>query len=279
MSTIEDPRLQARPVPGSADDPFRYGWRYVPVEQPDGRSELEQIPLTLEDLLFPEEGDFTVQYPSHVNDCLYLKIVLETRLAEDPEAVVLSDCRVDWNLEGVRPLGPDIAVFLGVPSDFDRGTLGLVEDSARPILVVEVTSPDTRKNDFGIKKDFYHRAGVPLYVIVDARPGPKGRRVKLHGFRYSPEGYEPLPLDDRDRLWLEPLGLILAIRDRRVSCIDAGTGETIGTPLEQFQARAEADARAEAADRERVEAEARNRDLESKVRELEAELRRLRGGG
>src|ERR1700685_4074579 len=127
MSTIEDPRVTPSPVPGSEADPFRYGWRFVPVKQPDGRVEVEQVPLTLEDLLFPEEGDFAVQYPSHINDCHYLKTVLDTRLAGDPEAVVLTDCRVDWNLPGVKPLGPDIAVFLGVPSDFDRGTLGLVE--------------------------------------------------------------------------------------------------------------------------------------------------------
>ncbi len=217
MSTIEGPR--GEPVPGSPADPFRYGWRYVPRKQADGRVEVETVPLTLEDLLFPEEGDQTAQFPSHVNDCFYLKGVFKTRLADAPEAVVLADCRVDYNIPGVRPLGPDISVFLGVPRDFDRGTLYLAEDAAAPVLVIEVTSPDTRKNDFGIKKDFYRRAGVPLYVIVDARPGPKGRRVKLHGFRHTAEGYDPLPLDDRERLWLEPLGLWLAIEDGRVVCI------------------------------------------------------------
>ena len=265
MSTIEDSRVHPAPTPGSEADPFRYGWRYVPAKQADGRVELEQIPLTLEDLLFPEEGDFAVQFPSHVNDCFSLKTVFDMRLAGDPEAVVLTDCRVDWNLPGVRPLGPDIAVFLGVPRDFDRGTLGLVEDAARPVLVVEVTSPDTRKNDFGIKKDFYHRAGVPLYVIVDARPGPKGRRVKLHGFRHAPEGYDPLPLDDQGRLWIEPLGLWLAIADGRVVCIDGATGEPIGNAIEQARARADAEARAEAEARARAEWRA--------IAEAEARLR------
>ncbi len=307
MSTIDDPRIEANPVPGSPADPFRYGWRYVPRKQPDGRVELEQIPLTLEDLLFPEEGDFAVQFPSHVNDCLYLKMVFETRLAGDEEAVVLSDCRVDWNLPGVRPLGPDVAVFLGVPRDFDRGTLGLAQDSARPVLVVEVTSPDTRKNDFGIKKDFYHRAGVPLYVIVDARPGPKGRRVKLHGFRHTPDDYEAWPLDAEGRLWIEPLNLWLAIEDRRVVCVDGETGETIGGYGDQMQARLEAEARSAEAEARSAEAEARSAEaearaegefqarleaearanaeiqsrieLEARFRELEAELRRLRGEG
>jgi colicin import membrane protein len=259
MSTIHDPRTG--PAPGSQADPFRYGWRYVARKQPDGRVEVEQVPLTLEDLLFPEEGDQTTQFPSHVDDCFYLKGVLETRLAGDPEAVVLTDCRVDWNLPGVRPLGPDLSVFLGVPREFDRGTLGLAEEGARPVLVVEVTSPDTRKNDFGIKKDFYHRAGVPLYVIVDARPG-EPRRVKLHGFRHQPGGYEPMPLDDRGRLWLEPMGLWLTIADLRVIAIDGETGEPIGGYVEQVQARIEAEARA------RTEAEARAIKAEARIEEI-----------
>lgn len=270
MSTIEDPRIETNPVPGSPADPFRYGWRYVPRKQSDGRVELEQIPLTLEDLLFPEEGDFAVQFRSHVNDRLYLKTVFEIYLADDDEAVVLSDCRVDWNLPGVRPLGPDVAVFLGVPRDFDRGTLGLLQDSARPVLVVEITSPDTRKNDFGIKKEFYHRAGVPLYIIIDARPNEKGRRVKLHGFDYAPEGYESIPLDDQGRLPIEAFGLLLASEDGRVICIDEVTGEPIRGSVEQFQARIRAEAHADAETRVRIALESR---IEGQVRLIETQNR------
>ena len=80
----------------------------------------------------------------------------------------VSDCRVDWNLPGVRPLGPDIAVFLDVERHKNWATLDVAAEGARPALVVEVTSPSTRKNDLGIKFDFYHRARVPLYVIADA---------------------------------------------------------------------------------------------------------------
>jgi colicin import membrane protein len=272
MSTIDETRTEVEP--GSPSDPFRYGWRYVIRRQPNGRLAREQIPLTLEDLLFPEEGDFAVQYRSHVEDCFHLKLVFDSKLGGNPEALVLCDCRVDYNIPGVRPLGPDIAVFLGVPKDWDRGTLKIAADSAAPVLVVEVTSPDTRQNDFNIKKDFYHRAGVPLYVIVDARPGPKGRRVKLHGFRHTPEEYEPVPLDGEGRLWVEPLNLWLAVIDARVACIDGETGEPIGGYDEQVRARAEAEARAEDADRARAawraiaEAETRTREAETRIRIL-----------
>jgi colicin import membrane protein len=272
MSTIESSRVE--PKPGSEADPFRYGWRYVVRRQPSGRLGREQIPLTLEDLLFPEEGDFAVQLPLHINDCLCLKIIFDNRLAGDPEALVLTDCRVDYNIPGVRPLGPDIAVFLGVPNDFNRGTLKIAEDSAALVLVVEVTSPDTRKNDFNIKKDFYHRAGVPLYIIVDARPGRKGRRVKLHGFRHTPEGYESIPLDDQGRLWVEPMEIWMAIENARVVCYDGRTGERIGDYGEQVQAkeewraRAETEARAKDEWRAIAETEARTREAETRIRLL-----------
>jgi hypothetical protein len=48
----------------------------------------------------------------------YLKDVFKARLAGQATTVVVSKCRVDWNLPGVRPLGPDIAVFADVVRHF-----------------------------------------------------------------------------------------------------------------------------------------------------------------
>src|SRR2546430_10454076 len=44
------------PAPSSAetDDPYRYGWRYIQHDLPDGNFVVEQVPLTLEDVLHPE---------------------------------------------------------------------------------------------------------------------------------------------------------------------------------------------------------------------------------
>ena len=123
----------------------------------------------------------------------------------------------------------------------------------------------------------YHQAGVPLYVIVDARPSPRGRRVKLHGFSRGPEGYEPLPLDDEGRLRIEALNLWMAIAEDRVVCIDGRTGEPIAGFAEQIQARAEAQAYAAEAQAQAAEAEARNREMEARNLELMDEIRRLRG--
>ena len=272
MSTVSTSRPAKRPPDDS--DPFRYGWRYVTVCGPDGSQTLDQIPLTLEDVLFPETGDFIVQTDLHDTDSAYLKYVFNSRLAGDPQAVAVSDCRVDWNLPGVRPLGPDIAVFFGVNRRGDWATLDVAAEGARPGLVVEVTSPRTRMNDVVIKPDYYYRARVPLYVIADVVvEDEETRHVDLIGYRYAPAGYERIVPDSRGWIWLDPLGLWLGVvRDPwladcdRLACFEAETGEQIGdyNAISQAlavatakQAQAEASAQAAVSAREQAEASAR----------------------
>jgi Uma2 family endonuclease len=284
MSTIRN--LRTPPKTDAAEaDPFRYGWRFVHRKQPDGTLVQEQVPLTLEDLLFPEEGDFIVQTVGHNQDCAYLMDVFRARLAGDPSAVVISDCRVAWDVPGLRPLGPDVAVFFGLHGYEDWGTLDVAKEGAIPALVVEVTSPETRKNDVGIKKEFYHRARVPQYVIVDVRSRKDGRQLRLTSFRHTPGGYERIPPDDRGWVWLDSIGVWLGSAEGRAVCYDGETAAEIGDYTSVCQAlaaaeeRAAADARARALAEERAAADARALSAsEARNRELEEELRRLRGG-
>jgi colicin import membrane protein len=274
MSTIQDPRPTTTDEPEA--DPYRYGWRYVEVTRPDGTIDFDQVPLTLEDTLYPQEEDFIVNSHSHDEDHHYLKAVLKARLAGDPSAVVLSDCRVAFVPE-LRPVGPDIAVFLGVRRVRNWGTFDAVQEGARLALVIEITSPETRTNDVGIKVEYYHQAGVPLYVIVDGREVGGQRRLHLIGHRFTPDGYEPLEPDERGRLWLEPVRRWLGVVGDRVSCDDPETGQEIGDYTAVVRALAEAEARAaEAEGRALAEARARA-DLQARLQEMEAELRRLRG--
>ncbi len=233
MSTVSDFRIFEPPP--QEPDPFRYGWRYVRIQRPDGTESFDQVPLTLEDVLFPETGDFIVQSDPHDNDLNYLKGLFKSRLAGDPHSAVVSDCRVDWNLPGVKPLGPDIAVFFDVKQYGGWSTLDVAAEGVRPALVVEVTSPDTRKNDLVDKFDYYHRAGVPLYVIVDARQDDgQERHLTLIGYRHMPAGYRAIAPDARGWLWLEPVGVWIGVaRDQtgrydRVACYDPKTGEELG---------------------------------------------------
>ena len=303
MSTAQHPPA---PTPAAELDDPGYGWRTLRRRLPDGREVVEVVPLTIDDLLHPEEEDEILQAPAHSTDCRYLWSVAGARLAADPTAVVLSDNRVAWDpAVEINPLAPDLAAFTGCRIDGAPITFDVARAHARPLLVIEVTSPQTRANDLGIKVDYYHRLGFPLYAIVDGRGRGGARQIALIGHRWAPAGYEPIVPDGLGRIWLGPLGVWLGVSGPRVACYDGVTGAEIGDYLAISQAlTAEAEARAEAvarasterarakaarvrakaararaeAERARAEAEARARaEAEARVRELEAELRRLRG--
>jgi hypothetical protein len=102
-------------IPADAEnDPFRYGWRYLRREEADGTEGWERVPLTLEDVLHPQEEDFILQNRLHHLIQEYLRIVFAAQLAHDPTAVVLADVRVAWDVPGLEAHGPDIAVITGV---------------------------------------------------------------------------------------------------------------------------------------------------------------------
>jgi Uma2 family endonuclease len=272
-------------------DPYRYGWRYKRITRRDGSVAFLQVPLTLEDVLHPEVGDFIMQTDPHDSDLVYLKEVFKAQLADDPQAVVLSDCRVDWNIPGVKPLGPDLAVFFGVRRHVGWSTFNVAKEGARPALVIEVTSPETRINDVEIKVDYYHRAGVPLYVIADVvEENENNRRIELIRYDRGPRRYKRARPDKRGWIWLAPVRLWLGLtRDRlggfiRLACFDPDTGLELGdysaTRRELVEARAlaEAQSQARALAEARALTEARARSLaEERVRALEAQLKQYRG--
>jgi Uma2 family endonuclease len=275
-----------------ADDPFRYGWRYVRRTQPDGTVVVEEIPLTRDDLLYPEEGDFVVQEPWHTQDFTYCYSALTAWFAAQSTVVVLGDCRVDWGVPGIRPLGPDIVVLYEVPHWLRQATFHLAGEGGTPVLVVEIASPSTRDNDLGIKRAFYYQAGVQKYVIVDR--GPEGEDpVRLLGYQRGPTDWLPLPPDAQGRLDLAPVGLSMGIEDDRPWFYDAVTGVREPDRPEWRQTLAEARERAQDAEvraqdattratraeaRAQVEAQTRMA-LEARVRALEEQLQRQTGAG
>jgi putative restriction endonuclease len=257
MSTAPKPRRRTA-------NPYRYGWRYEKVKLPNGRTDWEMVPLTEEDVLHPRLEDHVTQNDAHQDDCSYLKSVFEAQLVGDPNSLVLSDCLINWDVPGLRGHGPDCAVIFGVRDPRQRwDSFDVKKEGTRPELIVEVTSPATRRSDLGKKRTHYYRVRVPYYVIVDQLPRRWPRELRLLGYQRGRRGYERMPLSAEGRLWLEPVKLWLGIEDRRANCYDAN-GRRLENYLELHEARDAAEQRADAA--------------EDRVRQLEEELRRLRGG-
>jgi colicin import membrane protein len=285
MSTVIE--SQASPPPGR-EDPWRLGWRYVRHVGPNGEISCEQIPLTEDGLLFPEEGDFVVTNDIHVIDCNYLYAALKQWAARREGALVLADHRVDWETPGLRALGPDVVVFDGLREkwDINRGTLPVKTFGARTLLVMEVTSPNTRPNDLGIKVEFYHRVGARFYAIVDRRETQQGVDVHLIGYRAdpaTPDSFVEVEPDERGWIWLETVGLWLGLVDDRTVLFEEN-GDRIPDYAEAVQEMQNAEARTTAAEgRAAAEADARRladaraAAAEARAKELEAELQRLRG--
>ncbi|HKI18419.1 MAG TPA: Uma2 family endonuclease [Isosphaeraceae bacterium] len=283
MSTVQERRTP--PHSDSAKlNPFPYGWRDVRVEKPDGRIAFEQVALTLEDALHPEEGDYTVSSHAHELDCNYLQYVFGARLSSDTTAVVLADVEIFWDDPAVKQHRPDIAVIPGVQRQKNWPSFHVVEEGTRPVLIVEVVSPSTRVNDVETKVEEYARVKVAHYVIADVWESDGRRHVGLIDYRLGPGGdYERQPLDLRGRVWLDEVGgLWLGVVDNpeldgdRLALFDPATDEEIGdyNHLSHLLAsQAVALAEAEARDREKAVALAGS---EARIRELEAELSRLR---
>jgi Uma2 family endonuclease len=226
--------------------------------------------LTPDDLLHPQEGDQIPENTVQERDRTYLAGALRLRLRDRPRVRVLSDCLVDWGVPGLKNHSPDISVFDEVRDpEWEGGLFRVAEQGARPLLVLEIVSPDAaapqvRDNDVVTKVDHYYRAGVPLYAIIDREE--EGGPRRLLGYRRGRRGYVRLPPDEQGRLLLEPVGLLLGLRANEAVCYDARTGEEILDLTGMAQARAaEAQAR-QAAEAALAAAQARIRELEGRSR-------------
>ena len=258
----------------TSTEPIFYGWRYVKREKPDGTYDLEEVPLTLGDVLHPQEGDVIPERPIHERECEYLSEVFDTRPLTPPFVHVSADQLIDWGVEGMRPTSPDVAVFVGLAqeADLNEGTFRLAESGGRCLLALEVVSPDTRKNDVIEKVDLYHRAKVPLYVILDWEKVDQPRR--LLAYRWRPAGYEVIPLDAQGRLFLSALNLHLSIRDDRALCQDSETGRALGNYTQVMRDLEEMERRDQDREREMEDTVLRAHDAEATARD-EAKARKI----
>ena len=282
-------------------DPYPYGWREAIRTLPDGTAVLERTPLTLEDILHPQVGDYRMHDEEHERFCNYLYNVLSAQIADEPNAVVLHDVRVAWALPDLRAHGPDISVIFNLRRHINWSTFSEGAEETKPSLIIEIASPSTRSVDVVKKVDHYARVGVPNYIIVD-RFERRGVMVRaLVGYRLTPDGYEELSPNAAGWLWIEPVNIWLSLEDENLVCYDEGGDliqdyvgvsaraagesqariEAENRAAEESQARIEAENRAAEESQARIEAENRAAEesqarieAEDRIRQLETELRR-----
>ncbi|MFN8486722.1 MAG: Uma2 family endonuclease [Caldilineaceae bacterium] len=254
-------------------DPYPYGWREVQVTLPNGEQKWQRIPLTLADVLHPQEEDILMPTEEHERWRNYLYNALTALLIDHPDAVVLTDTNVAWDVDDIKPHRPDLAVIFNVRQLKNWGTFDVREEGTRPALIIEITSPKTRHVDFDDKYDEYEQVMVPFYVILDIRQRKRGISRELKGYRLTPDGYALLSPNAQGWLWLEPVAAWLGITDGAVVCYDRD-----GQPLVSYaaltKARRQAEIRAQEEARARAAAEARATELEARLRQLEEQQRR-----
>jgi hypothetical protein len=160
----------------------------------------------------------------------------------------------------------------------------------RPVLLIEITSPSTRSIDIRDKRRLYYRAQVPTYVIVDAQGERVNRSLSIIGYHRGTTRYQRLPLSQEGRLWLEAVQLWLGSENGRVACYDAQGQQCLtyeealqerdiaNLAVMQERQRAEQERQRAEQERQRAEQEQKAREAtEQRLREAEAEIRRLRG--
>jgi colicin import membrane protein len=240
--------IQTSLVTAADGDPFRYGWRFVLRPTPDNPHHLEQVPLTLEDVLHPEVGDFIVHNDRHETDRIYLTEVLRARLESSGVAIVLTDVRIAWDIPGLRAHGPDVMVIPGIAERQNWSTFDVAVEGARPALIIEITSLETCENDLERKVEHYAQAGVAQYVIIDDMGGRnRERRLRLLDHRLADGRYVAHPMGADGRVHLVIAGLWLGIEGDHVVCYDA-QGMAIGDYVTVVRQAAEAAERARRAE-------------------------------
>jgi len=197
----------------------------------------------------------------HVNTTLNTFGLLERRYAGRPDVYVAANMFLyyeEGNPKANR--SPDCMVIMGARGNHPRRSFKTWIEGAVPAVVFEFASPETYREDLGVKRDIYARLGVTEYFLFD----PIGECLdpRLQGFRLGGQGYQELTAGDDGALISQVLNLRLVPEGSQIRLIDLETGRILPTSHEI----------SEAYDRI-VEQDAR---IRQRAEELAAEVERLR---
>ena len=176
---------------------------------------------------------------------------------------------------------PDLLVAFDVdPDAFERSNAYVIREQGKPPdFVLEIASPSSRRRDLVTKRAAYANLEIPEYWRFDELGKQRRRKLagdRLEGGEYQPLPTEPLP-DGVVQGYSPVLDLHLRWDEGRLVWHDPATGRPIASLAEE-RARADAERGARILAEELAHTERGGRILaEERARQLEAELRRLRG--
>ena len=186
-------------------------------------------------------------------------------------------------------LAPDCVVAFGVNPEgiIARNGYVISEVGKPPDFVLEVASRSTGRRDYTVKREGYAGYGVREYWRFD-HTGGRFHDAPLAGDTLVEGKYVPIEIiqESDGRLWgySEVLGLELWWDDGQLRFRDPATNEFLPRPEELQDAAYEAQAQVESERKRREEAEARAQaeraarlSAETRLAEMEEELRKLRG--
>lgn len=127
--------------------------------------------------------------PWHQQICMRLTRILDDYLSVHPVGIVFDGGDISWSADTL--VQPDLLVV-----DRTEG-LTLEWDRMRTLLlVIEVLSPSTARQDRFTKRRLYQEVGVPVYWIVN----PEDQEVEV----WTP--HAPFPQVHRDQVRWQPAG-------------------------------------------------------------------------
>lgn len=184
--------------------------------------------------------------------------------------------------QGGRRRRPDLLVAFGVDPELYYQSNGYIisEQGKPPDFVLEVASKSTAERDLGVKRDDYAAFGIPEYWRFDETGEHYGER--LAGERLVDGVYKPIEIEhiaeDILQGHSDVLGLDIRWHDGQLEWFDPETGRHILTfdgerarADDERAARIQAETRADDERTARIRAEARNRELEEELRQLRGE--------
>ena len=228
-------------------------------------------PLRERDASLPAVDDLSIEYPSSDgepmagSDLQYVPLtetvsVLRTRFFDRSDVYIAGDMLVYYRInDNTVSVAPDLFAVFGATGNHPRDSWLVWREGKAPDFVMEIASESTWRRDVGGKRGIYAEMGVSEYWRFD----PTGRwfTPALVGERLVDGEYRPIPvLEDSSgafRGLSEVLGLDFCVElGLELRLYDPATGERLRNHREESEARRAADER---------------------IRELEAENRRLRG--